>query len=279
MAAEAKRDRESPFLKLHIDPDEPLELSELTCALAALSHQYQIFATAEGLAGRATDAKLLIPSVSHGSIDINLVPDFHAIAATIGPLMPQILGQAELIEKFTKRIKWLLDLFSREERAGGEQTTVRDCDDAINLVNPIAQHGGHQTFNIHNGPTTSVVIQIDAKAAKEIARIASNKKALLTEKTPDKRQRVSMIWAQLARDAAKTDGATSPDKAVIADLDRSSRPVFFTDETSSLKKEMIDDEENPYKKVFFVDVEVSRLPSGRIGNYKITGYHGKEDKD
>lgn len=270
---------EGPFLKLHIDPKQSIELGELTSALAALSHQYQLFAASEGLTGRASDARLLIPSVSHGSIDINLVPDFPTIAATIGPLLPQMLGQVELIRKFTERIKWLLDLFSKSEEASGDDVSIRDCDDAINLVKPIAQHGGHQTFNIHNGDDVHVAIYVDAKSAQNISNIAGNKKALLTEKTPDKRQRVSMVWSQLARDAAKTDGAQSPDKGIIADLDKKPRPVFFTDETSFLKREMIDDEENPYKKVFFVDVEISRLASGKIGNYRITGYHGKDDSE
>jgi len=87
-----------------------------------------------------------------------------------------------------------------------------------------------------------------------------------------------MVWSQLARDAAKTGGdKRSPDKGLIAEIDPKPHPVFFAEDMAYLKKEMIDDEENPYQKVFFVDVEIARLPGDRVGNYRIVGYHGKDD--
>ena len=68
-----------PLLQLHIEPDEPIEVEELTGALGALSRQYQDFATAEGLTGKAGNARLLVSNVSPGSIDINLLPDLTAV--------------------------------------------------------------------------------------------------------------------------------------------------------------------------------------------------------
>jgi hypothetical protein len=54
----------------------------------------------------------------------------------------------------------------------------------------------------------------------------------------ERNQRVSMIWKRLDRDAAKTQGS-SPDKALIEEIDSKAKPVFFADEFSYLKKEMI----------------------------------------
>ena len=79
------------------------------------------------------------------------------------------------------------------------------------------------------------------------------------------------------RDAAKTQGS-SPDKALIEEIDSKAKSVFFADEFSYLKKEMIDNQDNPYQKVYFVDVEVSRI-EGRVTAYRIVGFHGTDDID
>jgi hypothetical protein len=57
---------DEPFLQLHLEPSEPIEVSELTGALAALARQYQSFAVRNQLAKRPSEARLLVQSVAPG---------------------------------------------------------------------------------------------------------------------------------------------------------------------------------------------------------------------
>jgi hypothetical protein len=261
-----------------MQPNSPIEVGELTDALGSWSRQYQQFALNEGLAERSKDARLLIASVTPGSIIINFVPDSQTAIAMVAPMIPDAYHQGQLILKFAKRIKRVLDFFLEETHGvDSPYISIKDCNDAANIVQPIAQHGGMQSFTTIVGDVHNTIIHITANDAAKILEKSEEKKAQLLLVDGTKAQRVALVWDQLARDAAKVDEKRSPDKGIIAEIDTKSHPVFFTDVTMHLKKEMIDDHDNPYQKVFFVDVDISRVPSGGIGNYRVTAYHGSDD--
>jgi hypothetical protein len=225
---------------------------------------------------KAAEARLLVSSVSQGSIDIRFLIDL-AGAAQLPALLPGMIDKAELLLKFAEKIKHLLDYFLGETPSAAKAVTVKDCDDAINVIGPIAEAGGVQNISIHKGDVNFTVLQVNAQEARKIVEAAANERALLAAPSSENRQRVSLVWAQLARDAAKVDGKRSPDKGLIADIDAKAHAVLFTDEMAFLKRELIDNDDNPMQKVYFVDVEVSRLPDGRVSAYRIVGYHGKDD--
>jgi hypothetical protein len=272
-----RRESESAVLTFHIEPDSPLEVSELTDALGSLSRQYERFAIQEGMADKARDARLLIANVAPGSIIVNFIPDWDTISAVAAPMVPEAFHRAELVVKFAKRVKRVLDYFLDEKKPPASEITIKDCDDATNIVRPVAEHGGQQTFVTVNGDVHNTVLTVNAADAVKIIESASKKKMELLAVDGSKAQRVAMVWSQLARDAARTDGKKSPDRGIISEIDLKSHPIFFTDDMAGLKAEMIDNEENPYQKVFFVDVDISRVPSGGIGNYRITAFHGSDD--
>lgn len=266
-----------PSLQLHLEPEEPIEISELTGALTAIAHQYQAYAVENELAFKNSEARLLVSAVRPGSIDINLVPDLTTMIAMAGPLLAPLIDKLELIEKFGKHLKSLIDLFAKKrETTDRDNITVKDCDDATNIVKPIANHGGSQTFNVINGPVTIQLLTITAPEAVSILETAAQEKALLQSPNAEIVQRVPMIWKRLDRDSVKSAAKTTPDRALIEEIDEKSHAVFFTDEMSHLKNQMIDDEDNPYQAIYFVDVVVSRS-SGKVVSYRVIGYHGKEE--
>lgn len=116
---------DEPRLQLHLEPEEPIEVSELTAALGSLAHQYQKFALENDLAKKPADARLLVTSVAPGSIDISLLPDLTTYLAAAGMLAP-LIDKTELIVKFGKSLKSLFELFQKKK--AGEPTaeiTVR----------------------------------------------------------------------------------------------------------------------------------------------------------
>ena len=265
-----------PYLQLHLEPSEHIEVSELTGALTALARQYQTFAVQNQIAKKPSDARLLVSSVAPGSIDISLYPDLVDYLAAL-PMLAPLFDKAELIAKFGKTLKSLFELFKKKkETEVGDEVTIKDCDDAINIVKPIANHGGSQTFNVIHGGVTMYVLTMTAPEASEIMEVAHEKKALLQNADAEIRQRVPMVWKRLDRDATSPEAKTSPDRALIEEIDPKPRAVFFTDEMSAIKKQMIDDEVNPYQNVYFVDVSVSRI-ADKVVAYRVIGYHGKEE--
>ncbi|WP_018320059.1 hypothetical protein [Bradyrhizobium sp. WSM2793] len=86
-----------PSLQFYLEPEEPIEISELTGALAAIARQYQTYAVENELATKNSEARLLVSVVKPGSIDINLVPDLVSTVAMAGPLL------APLIDKVADR--------------------------------------------------------------------------------------------------------------------------------------------------------------------------------
>lgn len=252
-----------------------MEVSELTGALGALARQYQMFAVQNQLAKKPSDARLLVSSVSPGSIDISLYPDLAAYLAA-APMLA-IIEKLELIAKFGHAIKALLEIFKKKEIDAGDDISIKDCDDAINIAKPIAHHGGTQTFNTINGGVIFNIVTMNAPEASMILESALHQKALLQNSDAEVKQRVPMVWKRLDRDETRPEAKSTPDRALIEEVDAKSHPVFFTDEMSSIKKQMIDDAAaNPYQTVYFVDVSVSRV-AGRVVSYRVIGYHGKEE--
>lgn len=191
--------------------------------------------------------------------------------------MLPLIDAAALVEKYVAHLSALLSWF----KSGGDKPppkaiTAKDCDDAINIVKPVAEAGGTQTFNTIHGHVTINVLQTTAEDARKIIEGAARTKAALQLPDAERHQRVSMVWHRLARDDARTEGTRSPDQGKIEELDAKPHAVMFTDDMAYIKREMIDDEANPYQKVYFVDIEVSRI-GGKITAYRIYGYHGKED--
>jgi hypothetical protein len=72
-------DGAEPVLQFHLEPQEPIEVYELTGALGSLARQYQVFAVANSLSEKAGDARLLVSSVKPGSIDSGKVTAYRVV--------------------------------------------------------------------------------------------------------------------------------------------------------------------------------------------------------
>lgn len=242
----------------------------------SIARQYQVFVAKSD--GETKGGKLLVSSISPGSIDISFLPEMAVIAAaSVAPVADQI----KVVNDFANHLKWLLDKFlpkpaSSIPLSADPEVSVRDCDDAANIVKPIADNGGSQTFNTFNGVHAPVMIlNIQVADARGVYENAKQMKHLLQFPQAETIRQVPMIWKRLDRDFAKSRGST-PDKGLIESLDPKPKPVFFAEGLLSLKAEMIGDEANPYQKIYFVDVDVSRV-SEKVASYTIVAYHGKDD--
>jgi hypothetical protein len=260
---------ERAILQLHLEPHQPIEIEKLTGTLASISHQYEVFERRHHHGG---GTRIMVAEVAPGSIDIKFILDHIHIAA--GLLLPMV-SDIKTVTDFAESVKALLKWFSGSfEPTTDPDPTIRDCNDAINFVKPTATHGGTQTINVHHGDVINNIVNINGDEARKIIENAAFEKARLQLPASERKQRVSMIWKRLDRDPATAKG-TTPDKALIEEIDPKPKPVFFDDQLSYLKDDMIKSEDKPFQKVYFVDVDVSRV-SDKVTAYRIVGYHGND---
>lgn len=270
--ASSRLPTETPLLQLHLEPERPLEVRELTNALGSLSRRYQSYIEQHGVFGRGADARLLVWNVSPGSIDIALIPD----PATIGGLLGPAYEVAKHLVEFGTSLKEFLQLFKKDSDHAGQPVSVQGCDDATNIVAPIANNGGVQHINVLSGDIINPIIVIGVDEAREIVGEAQRLKSAAQRPATERHQRVALVWKRLDRGKARTASADSPDRAIVEEIDDKDHPAFFTDEAAYLKGQMIGDDENPYRMVYFVDIDVSRHRE-RVVSYRITAYYGKEE--
>lgn len=265
--------KSNDYLSLHIETVHSIQVEELTAALNSYAKQYQQFAIEEDLVSKGSDARLLVSSVSEGSIEISFIPELVAVGMTMLP----IIDQGTVVLKFAEQLISLIRHFHPSAESNGKpDITIRDCDDVANIVSPVADNGGQQTIVVVNGGIHVNSARINQSEARIIRAKAERTRELLTVPSSETREAVSLTWHQLAKDAPKTQGKRSPDQGLIEELDDVPHAILFTDETAHLKGELIAEGENPYRMVYFVDVEVSRV-GGKIVSYRLCGFHGKEE--
>ncbi len=261
-------------LQLHIEPARFVEAGDLAKALRAMERQYEAFALREGLVTRTSQATLRISSFKPGSLDILFSPE---IIGAITAFTPAVAG-LETIAKFSEHLKKIFDLFKSNPETPSKELSgisAKDCDDVMNIAAPIAKHGGSQTFNQINGGVTVNFYGMSQSEASDIMSGAGAAKAAIKEPEAKRRQRVALIWSQIDRNQAKTNGTRSPDQGIIQEIDPRPHSILFIDELSSLKNEIVVGE-NPLTKIYFVDIDIVEVEDSIVA-YRVVGFHGAQD--
>lgn len=269
-----------PALNLHIEPKNPIELEDMLASLAALGRRYQNYAKDEFDLTRGENARLFVSSIKPGSIDISLIPDLvDAGKAGAGAIAAVGAGDfVEAVKGFAASIDTLLKTFSKPtSAASAPELTVKDCDDAVNIVKPIANAGGTQTFNVNNVQGDQILVfNINSPQANRIMDNAlHHREALLLPET-ETRKSVALVWQKIDKSDARVAGSRSPDKGRIEEIDRGAKSVLFDESIASVKGEIMADA--LLQMVYYVDVEIVRV-NDRIQAYRVIKYHGKEPLD
>lgn len=268
-----------PALNLHIEPKNPIELEDMLASLATLGKRFQTYARTE-LGAFERNPRLFVSSIKPGSIDISLIPDLYdAGRAAAGAAVAVGAGDAvAAVKGFAETIKILLDTFGKPVgKQPGDAISVRDCDDAVNIVKPIAASGGTQTINVNNVQGDQIIqFEINGPEAERILENALARKALLLLPEVEKKEAVALVWQKVDKSTGRTEGASSPDKGRIEEIDGAPRSILFADDMAHVKFDMM--AEPMLQMVYYVDVEIVRV-GDKIKAYRVVGYHGKERLD
>lgn len=151
------------------------------------------------------------------------------------------------------RFSILLGKFDKP--ADPQTVSIRDCDNAANIVKPIIQAGGVLNVNVIENVHVHPVDQVDFQRAQRITRHAEKAKSQLLLPHEERHFGVPLIWKTLDRSPPKTDGVRAPDKAVVPMLDERAHSVTFGENTA-VKQAIVAGDENPMQMIYYVDIAV-----------------------
>jgi hypothetical protein len=251
------------ILNIEIKNNEPLELTELTKSLMALSSQYNKHSEKNGFSESERNAKLYVKKIETGSVILDLI-EFGS--SSVIPFMES----TNTIIGFAVYLKDAVSYFLKKE---GEKPdlTIQDCKELSQIVNPIANDNSSQiniNVTVNGGITNYLNLNSnDSNALQNILKAEIKEKQEL--KNGDIIENALMVFSQTKNEVKGAGG----NKVIIDDaLPNKAVNVIIPD--SKMKKEMIKGDYNPNNFAFQVDVKV-KTSNGKILAYEILKFHDK----
>jgi hypothetical protein len=259
-----------PKLTFTLEHTGPIPLGDFTASLSRVASRYGRFARARGA---EEDARLYIAEVRQGSIEIDLV----SVGAAANAVIEGVGGLNHVIE-FGKDIAALLMAF-RTGKASPADVSISDCEDARAMIRPaLTAEGGGLAIAV-NGDN-NIVQPILLQIGRSDAQIIDNRAAAIREAlaAPEEHllKEVFFVWDQIRDAPAVEEGHKSPDRGVIAAMDKRPRQVTFAG--AEAKEAMYHDDLNPFEVGFIVDAKVMIGPTGPVG-YRILKVHEVVEKE
>jgi len=257
------------ILTIEYKNQQPVELTDLTSSLTAISNQYKRFVKSHALINpeEGVDVKLYIKEMKSGSIIADLIDQSYWI-------LP-LLSDTNTLYEFGKSLKDIIDYLLGNFQQKPE-LTKQEYHDIAAIVEPIAKDNASQInvsttnnigevhYHLHLNSQESNAIQ--NKASKEI-------EALLEPKSREQRG-VVLYWYQ----ARGGDLHSTPagDRAIIESISNKPVKVFFAEE--HLKGAMVLSENNPFTYAYLVDVSVETINGSPI-LYRVTALHDRIERN
>lgn len=248
-------------LHIHIEDTQPMELLDLTGALASLNNLYVSYLKRHPGQNVRSDAKLYIKEIKHGCVIIELVD---TLAVAVLPFMEN----ANTIIGFVEYCKAAIGYFlgKSDDNPG---LTVSDCRDFGNIVNPIAADNG-AAINIGTYINGDVKVELttnsmESNAVQNAVRKEIERLSVLEQ--TDMHKNVLMTWQQASSDIRNN----AKNRGVIDSIipGRAMKVLFEDDD---VKRKMLYGEDNPLTSVYVVDVKVETSQNKPVA-YRIVKLH------
>jgi hypothetical protein len=248
-------------LVFKIDNKEPVELLSLTRSMLSVTSQFDKFNLKKG---HTSEAKLYVKEVRKGSIIIELFD----ISVTAG-LIP-FVENVNVVVEFAENIKKVFDFFrGKVPNEDKPKLTTNDCDDYINMVNPVALDGGSTLSVYITGKVKGDInISVPSMDANAIQNGLKREKEILKQKELKSIEHKQILTLYQAVDKKKGN------KGIIESLYTKPLGLIFENDDDR-EKILYNPIQNPLKYAFIVDVrveEINNTPSA----YRILKYYEDE---
>lgn len=262
-------DRESPYIRMTLAVDRPVELGDFVTAFTALGAEYDRYVRAQGKDDHAT---LYVAEVEHGSIIAILIPVLKALG-----LAGDSAARALALEEFVRRYGGRLGAYLTGGRRVPDATTT-ELKDFVEQVAAISHNPGSTlevaAIEIEKGNhKVRAAFRFDTSQARQISENIDHHRHEIENASGDTQERVLMTFTR--SDVRQSPlGKRSGEQVRIETISTRSVPIIYASEMAeqAIKFEITDAEDNVYKKGFVVDVNLEHR-NGRLAAYRITNLH------
>lgn len=265
-----------PFVRLKLDIDTAIELSEFVAAFTAIASEYERFVRAER-PGTDPDATLFVKEVRAGCIEADLVPWLAGGGLLLGAGAAITAADGfnkldEFVERLGKRIKTYAKPGGR--LAGATKGELKDFLDQVAAVASAPDSAlSVASMDVHNGEErTRVSFRFDTNEAREIQQRIEEHKHQIDHTSRADHERVLLTFVRPdKRDAAL--GKRSGELVEISAISPKPRPLIYASAVAEQQiRHEVTRDDSIFNKGFVVDVNVETR-GGKPVAYAITNLH------
>lgn len=267
--------RGQPFIRLKLDIDQAIELSEFVGAFTAIASEYDRFIRHEQ-PGTSPDATLFVKEVRAGCIEADLIAWGVGLSG-LGVSAVAIAAGYNTLDEFVERLGSRLRIYLKP---GGRvlDASKSELSDFTDQVAAIASTPGSAlevaVIQIENGEQKiSAAFRFNTDEAREIQHRIVEHKQELDHKSRADFERILMVFTRSDVRPA-TLGKRSGEQVVIDRVSPKPRPLIYASSIAEerIRHEIAEEEDNVFKKGFVVDVNVEYRVGKPIA-YSVTALH------
>jgi hypothetical protein len=246
-------ERGETIIRIRLDIDQPIELTEFVGAFTSVAAEYDRFIRSE-YPDAKPNAEMLVKEVRAGSIEADLVP--WIVGGGLLTAMAAANTVGEFVERYGGAISKYLQTGGRHEGASKAQLKVFGEQVAAIASTPDSSLEMAALYHENGEERTIAAFKFSTSDAREILQRLEEHFRELDHSSRSDHERVLMTFVRSdIRDSVI--GKRSGELVLIEALSDKPRPLIYASQMSEqeIKKE-IADEESVYRKGFIVDVNV-----------------------
>ena len=271
---------ESAHIRLKLDTDEPIALSNFVGSFVGLGNQFEKFVASEH-PGLKMESEFFVKEVRAGCIEADLI-------AVVIPAIQSLPGIIDGIDKAQILGKFVSDVGRRISSyfvPGGRDTTATksDLSDFHKTVGAIAvdpdASGRIEAAMFEDGERKiRSVFVFTASEARVAQREIEHHRAELSAKSDADHERVLLRFVRPSVEAGKP-GKPGGERGVIEKLHSKPKPILYASDLAEqrVKHELLQVDGNVFRTLFDVDVNVEMNAGGRPIAYRIMAVHAVVD--
>jgi hypothetical protein len=261
-------ERGEPFIRVRLDVDQPIELTEFLGAFTAVAAEYDRYLR-DAFPDQKPRAEVFVKQVRSGSIIADL------ITQTFGSGI-DTMNTVNTVTDFVKNYGALLALYVRPggRAPAATKSQLANFGEQVAAVASIPNSNLEMAaIQIENGQEKiTAAFKFDTGQARDIQQRVEEHKREIDHTSRADRERVLMTFVRSdIRDAAL--GKRSGELVLIEAISDQPRPLIYASELAEQQiKAEITDHESVYRKGFSVDVNVETR-GGKPVAYAVTNLH------
>lgn len=246
-------------IQFDLDYKDPIEISEFTKSLNAISNEYKKFIDDTYGAEQPVNAKLYVEKITEGSILTTLV-EYSDFAIPF-------LVDVNTVYEFGKHLKEAFSYFSGQTKKGENlELDVQDLNNLKSIISPGTETGNKIEISVV-GNNNLVVLKADDTESNAITNRISKELKDLRLPSSNIYKKQLFYFDQAKKDISSKKG----NYGIIESLNDERLRVVFEDD-KSIKNKMLKGKHNPLQVSYIVDVEV-QTKRGKSITYKILNLH------